>query len=94
MKKYLTLTLLPAMIPSAAVAQERPNVIFIVADDLDYGDLSCNGCRRLSRARVSSSFAFSAAILPQEGLKNCLSCDCDSGSKVAEWQQISDLTVL
>lgn len=30
-------------LPFLSVAQERPNVIIILADDIGYGDLSCNG---------------------------------------------------
>ena len=41
-----------AMVPAAATAQERPNVIFIVADDLGYGDLSCYGATRVQTPHV------------------------------------------
>lgn len=50
MKKYIslsivlyTLTAASAGIASPAVGTQSPNVIFILADDLGYGDLSCNG---------------------------------------------------
>lgn len=37
-----------------AQAQQRPNVIVLVADDLGYGDLSCYGANRVSTPRVDS----------------------------------------
>ncbi len=40
--KY-TATLLFLLLLLKAPAQQKPNVIFIYADDLGYGDLSCYG---------------------------------------------------
>ena len=39
---------------ASAVAQQRPNVIFLVADDLGYGDLSCYGATGVSTPAVDS----------------------------------------
>lgn len=55
--KPFTLSLLPCLgVAASALAQsvERPNVIFIVADDLGYGDLSCYGATRISTPKVDS----------------------------------------
>ena len=52
LSKGLQQVVLLAMIPTAATAQERPNVIFIVADDLGYGDLSCYGATRVQTPHV------------------------------------------
>ncbi len=53
MKK--TPLLLPALaLGMVAQAQQRPNVILLVADDLGYGDLSCYGATRVSTPCVDS----------------------------------------
>lgn len=46
--KRLLLTLLPA----AAWAQDKPNVIWLMADDLGYGDLSCYGATRIQTPHI------------------------------------------
>lgn len=42
-------SLLPAL---GQTAQSQPNVIFLVADDLGYGDLSCYGATRVETPNV------------------------------------------
>ncbi len=40
-KPILLLTLLSLFVPCLVKAETKPNVIYILADDLGYGDLSC-----------------------------------------------------
>ena len=40
------------MLLSSIEAQEKPNIIFILADDLGYGDLSCNGANDLQTPNI------------------------------------------
>lgn len=51
MIKKTLLSLLPL---AAATAQERPNVIFLMADDLGYGDISCYGATRIQTPAIDS----------------------------------------
>ena len=41
-------------LPPADHAVERPNVLFILADDLGYGDLSCYGADKVSTPHIDS----------------------------------------
>src|SRR4051812_47042636 len=38
----------------AAVAEGRPNIVLISADDLGYGDLSCFGCRDIKTPAIDT----------------------------------------
>ncbi|MGL4292346.1 MAG: sulfatase family protein [Bacteroidales bacterium] len=57
MKKTLALLPLASMTGLAFAAPkekapQKPNIIFIYADDIGYGDLSCNGAKRISTPNV------------------------------------------
>lgn len=47
MKKAITF-ISASLAVGGAMAQEKPNVVYIVADDIGYGDLSCYGATRIS----------------------------------------------
>lgn len=57
----LTLLALASSFSSPAIAGEPPNVIYILADDLGYGDLSCYGQTKLQTPNIDR--------LANEGLK-------------------------
>ena len=44
--------LVAGKICAADANRDKPNVIFIYADDIGYGDLSCNGCRTIATPNV------------------------------------------
>ncbi len=57
MKRLLCAALLPALAPGAHAApkaetQQRPNIIYILADDLGWGDLSCYGQKRFTTPNI------------------------------------------
>ena len=50
-----TLPLLPCLCTTSSLAaQERPNVLFILADDLGYGELSCYGQERFETPAIDA----------------------------------------
>jgi arylsulfatase A len=52
MKKYFFLTIFLSLILVNLLAQQKPNVIYIYADDLGYGDLSCYGATKIATPNI------------------------------------------
>jgi arylsulfatase A len=50
--KLLGAVLLAALVGGSAFAGERPNIVFFIADDLGYGDLSCYGQQRFKTPNI------------------------------------------
>ena len=55
---FLGLCILASLSPSPAQAQEKsrrkPNIVIIVADDLGYADLGCQGCKDIATPHIDS----------------------------------------
>jgi len=50
--RFLAFTATILMVSSSLTAQQKPNIIYILADDLGYGDLSCYGQKRFSTPNI------------------------------------------
>ena len=59
----LLLSTLLALTPAVNEVQSKPNIIFIIADDLGYGDLGCYG-QKLSALPISIAWLPRACALP------------------------------
>ncbi|MEM1443928.1 MAG: arylsulfatase [Verrucomicrobiota bacterium] len=57
MKLFLTLLSFCTLFLSAGVSADKPNMIFILADDLGYGDLGCFGQEKIRTPRLDAMAA-------------------------------------
>ena len=53
-KVFLSLALVALVMPSSAAETKRPNILLIVADDLGYGELSCQGNPQIPTPHIDS----------------------------------------
>lgn len=57
MKKKNALMLIAGTLPALAAAQDRPNIIYIMCDDMGYGDLGCYGQQLISTPNLDKMAA-------------------------------------
>ena len=50
--KLTTLLTLLTLLPLALIAEEKPNIVLIYADDLGFGDVSCNGATAVQTPNI------------------------------------------
>jgi len=49
---FPALTLLTSLLASPALAAEKPNIVFVMADDMGYGDLGCYGQKQIQTPNI------------------------------------------
>lgn len=54
MRVLLALLFAASLLASQALADRPPNIVFVLADDLGYGDLGCFGQRRFTTPRIDA----------------------------------------
>jgi len=75
------------MLTTAGVfAAERPNVVFILADDLGYGDLGCMGCRDIATPNIDR--IAKEGVIMTDFYSNAPVCTpTRAGFMLGRWQQ-------
>jgi arylsulfatase A len=65
--KHVRITFIYLLIVQFAFSQQKPNVIYIYADDLGYGDVSYNGATKLHTPNIdqlaSQGIVFSLSLI-------------------------------
>ncbi len=71
---------------AAVFAAERPNVVFILADDLGYGDLGCMGCRDIATPNIDR--IAKEGVIMTDFYSNAPVCTpTRAGFMLGRWQQ-------
>jgi len=52
MKSCAAASLSLSFLPTQSIAAQKPNIIYILADDLGYGDLACYGQERIKTPNI------------------------------------------
>ena len=59
--KAVTIGLLSLLVMKSAIAEDRPNIVFIIADDLTFSDIGCYGSHNVETPHIDS--------LAEEGIR-------------------------
>src|SRR5688572_682216 len=65
-------TLMPSLKAISADSTSPPNIVVILADDLGYGDLGCQGARDVKTPHLDAMFA--SGIRFENAYANCTVC--------------------
>jgi arylsulfatase A len=74
------------LVTAGVFAAERPNVVFILADDLGYGDLGCMGCRDIATPNIDR--IAKEGVIMTDFYSNAPVCTpTRAGFMLGRWQQ-------